>query len=327
MAGRRRRFGLVRKLPSGKWQASFIGPGGVRQTAPETFLRRTDADRWLAQVESDICRGVWLDDKLGRVLFGDYARAYLRDNPSIGARWRETCERNMRLHMTPLLDRPLVGITPVVVREWHAAALRGSGGRTSIAQSYRFLRAVMYSAVRDGAVGRNPCQVPGAGADRAGERSVASPAEVLALVGAITPRYRAAVLLAAWCGLRRGEVCGLFNEDVDLASGTVWVRRTHVELLESPQRFDKDPKSAAGKRPVSIPPHVKPYLTEHAAEWAGAERFFVSKDGSPMRGNAVYQAFVRARTKVGLTGLSFHDLRHTGQTLAEMSGQARRWPT
>lgn len=320
MAARRRRFGSVRKLPSGKWQASFIGPGGARQSAPDTFLRKTDADRWLAQVESDISRGLWLDDKLGRVLLGDYARAYLRDNPSIGARWCETCERNMRLHLAPLLDRPLVGVTPMVVREWHATALRGSGGRTSIAQSYRFLRAVMYSAVRDGAVARNPCQVPGAGSDRAGERSVASPAQVVALVEAITPRYRAAVLLAAWCGLRRGEVCGLFNDDVDLAAGTVWVRRTHVELLESPQRFDKDPKSAAGRRPVSIPPHVKPYLTEHAAKWAGPERFFVSRDGSPMRGNAVYQAFVRARSKVGLDGLSFHDLRHTGQTLAAATG-------
>ena len=78
---------------------------------------------------------------------------------------------------------------------------------------------------------------------------MASPVEVLALVEAITPRYRAAVLLAAWCGLRRGEVCGLFNEDVDLQSGTCVGARTHVELLESPLRFDKDPKSAAGKRP------------------------------------------------------------------------------
>ena len=39
-----------------------------------------------------------------------------------------------------------------------------------------------------------------------------------------------------------------------------------------------------------------------------------------MRGNAVYQAIVRARSEVGLTGLSFHDLRHTGQTLAAATG-------
>ncbi|WP_158603060.1 tyrosine-type recombinase/integrase [Jiangella rhizosphaerae] len=38
-----------------------------------------------------------------------------------------------------------------------------------------------------------------------------------------------------------------------------------------------------------------------------------------MRGNAVYQAFVRARTKVGVD-IAFHDLRHTGQSLAAAAG-------
>jgi hypothetical protein len=75
--------------------------------------------------------------------------------------------------------------------------MRGKGGRTSIAQSYRFLRAAMMTAVRDGAIMKNPCQIPGAGSDRAKERPVATPAQVAALVEAITPRYRAAVLLAA----------------------------------------------------------------------------------------------------------------------------------
>jgi hypothetical protein len=91
-------------------------------------------------------------------------------------------------------------VTPAVVREWYATAMRGSGGWTSIMQVYRFLRAVMNTAVRDGAVAKNPCQLSGAGSDRAKERPVASLAEVAALVAAITPRYRAAVLLAAWCG-------------------------------------------------------------------------------------------------------------------------------
>jgi len=62
---------------------------------------------------------------------------------------------------------PLRAITPAVVREWYAAALRGTGGRTSIQQSYRFLRAVMNTAVRDGAITKNPCNIPGAGTDRA----------------------------------------------------------------------------------------------------------------------------------------------------------------
>ena len=64
MAATRRRFGKVRKLPSGKYQASFVGPTGTRQNAPQTFRTRTDAARWLAQVEADLSRGTWLNDNL-----------------------------------------------------------------------------------------------------------------------------------------------------------------------------------------------------------------------------------------------------------------------
>lgn len=319
MAGRRR-FGYVRRLPSGKYQASFTGPSGNRQPAPTTFRTKGEADRWLSIVETDLARGTWTDDRLGREPFGRYARAWIGDNPKIGPRWRETCERNLRLHMSALVAVPLRAISPGLVRDWHSAALRGSGGRTSIAQSYRFLRSVMNAAVREGAITRNPCQIPGAGSDRAKERPVASPAEVAELIEAITPRYRAAVLLAAWCGLRRGEVLGLHIEDVDLDQATVTVRRNHIELLESARRFDARPKTDAGYRTVSIPPHVLHVLVEHLQQYAGAVRVFVGRDGAPMRGDAVRQAFVRARVRTGMDGFRFHDLRHTGQTLAAATG-------
>jgi integrase len=318
--GKRRRFGLVRKLPSGRFQASFITPSGSRQAAPRTFRTRTDADRWLSVVEADLSRGLWLNEELGRQAFGNYARGWLHDHPKMGPRYRETCTRNLRLHLLPLDDVPLRALTPIVVREWYAAAMRGSGGRTSIMQSYRFLRAVLNTAVRDGAIVKNPCQVAGAGSDRAKERPVASPAEVVALVEAITPRYRAAVLLAAWCGLRRGEVLGLRPADVDLRAGTVTVRRNRVELLESPVSFDAEPKTDAGKRTVVVPPHVLPVLAEHLVSWAGKDRVFVGRDGGPMRGDAVRQAFDRARHRAGMPGFRFHDLRHTGQTLAASTG-------
>jgi integrase len=321
VSAKRRRFGYVRKLPSGRYQASFVGPSGLRQSAPGTFKTKTDADRWLAAAEADISRGTWLAEDLGRESFGNYARAWLRDHPKMGPRYRETCERNLRLHLAPLHDVPLRALTSAVVREWYASAQRGSGGQTSIMQAYRFLRAVLNTAVRDGAIVKNPCQIPGAGSDRAKERPIATPAEVVALLESITPRYRAAVLLAAWCGLRRGEVLGLRPADVDLVAGTVTVRRNRVELLENNRAaFDAEPKTDAGRRTVVIPPHVMPVLAEHMATWAGPDRAFVGRDGRPMRGDAIRQAFDRARRKAGMPGFRFHDLRHTGQTLAAATG-------
>ncbi len=42
-----RRFGNVRKLPSGRCQARYLGPDGRRRSAPETFDTKKDAERWL----------------------------------------------------------------------------------------------------------------------------------------------------------------------------------------------------------------------------------------------------------------------------------------
>jgi hypothetical protein len=86
-------------------------------------------------------------------------------------------------------------------------ALNGKGGKTSIAQSYRFLRMALNVAVSDGALIRNPCRIKGAGIIDSKERPVASPAELVALVEAISPaKYRAAILIGGWVGLRRGEI-------------------------------------------------------------------------------------------------------------------------
>jgi integrase len=110
-------------------------------------------------------------------------------------------------------------------------------------------------------------------------------------------------------------VLGLRRDDVDLVAGCVVVRRNRVELLSTRTSYDAEPKTDAGKRTVALPPHVLPVLVEHMASWAGPDRVFVGRDGRPMRGDAMRQAFDRARHKAGMPGFRFHDLRHTGQTL------------
>ena len=68
MAGRkpqrRREFGTTRQLPSGRWQARYIGPDGQRHTAPETFETKSDAQDWLNLVRADIER-----DSQGRLTY------------------------------------------------------------------------------------------------------------------------------------------------------------------------------------------------------------------------------------------------------------------
>ena len=45
--GRRRRFGSVRRLPSGRYQVRYPGPDGVVRPADYILATKTDAENWL----------------------------------------------------------------------------------------------------------------------------------------------------------------------------------------------------------------------------------------------------------------------------------------
>ncbi len=107
---------------------------------------------------------------------------------------------------------------------------------------------------------------------------------------------------------------------LDLTSGTVTVRATQTEPRTSRRLFDARPKTDAVHRTVALPPHVLPLLSRHLDQYAGPDRVFVTSSGNLIHGDTLYQAFARARSKVGLDQLRFHDLRHTGQTLAAATG-------
>ena len=99
---------------------------------------------------------------------------------------------------------------------------------------------------------------------------------------ALPARYKAMVPLASWCALRYGEVTELRRSDIDLDAGKVHVRRGVTQV--GPTFIVGSPKSEAGKRTVSIPPHVLPalrkHLDEHVAKDPGALLFHAASDPS-----------------------------------------------
>jgi integrase len=109
---------------------------------------------------------------------------------------------------------------------------------------------MLNTAVEDGLLRTNPCKVKGAGAEHAEERPVAMPGQVAKLADAVHPKYRAMVLLAAYCSLRFGELAGLRRGHIDLLRRTVTVEETAVELAGGRMVFGP-PKTAASRRVVS----------------------------------------------------------------------------
>src|SRR5215510_5768211 len=119
MARSRRRFGRVRELPSGRFQARYPGPDGLLRPGPTTFLSRTDAERWLSVVEAELIQGTWLDPLDGLLPLGDYAERWIKERPNLAPRTRVLYEGLLRNHIRPGLGAQAVAdITPGDVRSW-----------------------------------------------------------------------------------------------------------------------------------------------------------------------------------------------------------------
>ncbi len=97
MAGKRR-FGRVRELPSGRWQARYKGPDGIDRPAPRTFDSKTSAERWLTLTEAEIISGDWTDPDAGRVLFGKYASDWIEERPGLRPKTIELYRYLLRRH-------------------------------------------------------------------------------------------------------------------------------------------------------------------------------------------------------------------------------------
>jgi hypothetical protein len=226
---KRRDFGAVRQLPSGRWQASYLGMDGLRRTAPSTFHTKADAHAWLTVRQSELLRGEWLDPDLGRVPLDAYATKWITEH-RLSPRTRDLYEGLNRLHIRPFLGSVTLGaLTTERIRRWRAELLRSDRSEVTAAKAYRLLRAILNTAVDDGRISHNPCRIKGADQERAPERPVATVAQVFALADAVGSQYRAFVLTAALTSMRWRELIALRRRDVDLDSGLIFVHRSLIE--------------------------------------------------------------------------------------------------
>lgn len=327
---RRRDFGAVRRLPSGRWQARYRLSGGERVTAPQTFASKAEAARWLALTAADQSRGMWIDPRAGQVRLADYARAWLESRARLAPKTREFYASQIENHilpavaegLPPLGELALGEITSEIVRAWYAALVRDRSDSTA-AKAYTRLRQILSQAVDDDRIARNPCRINGGGVERHPEQRFASMTELYDLAGAVPVRYRAVILTAGLAGLRQGELFALRRRDVDLLRAAITVRRQRIRL-SSGEVIEDHPKSEAGRRRVAIPAQLVAELEVHLASYAQVEMdgyVFITARGLPLdRSRFRTRVWCPAAKAVGLEGLRFHDLRHTAGTLAAQTG-------
>lgn len=350
-------FGSVRKLPSGRWQARYLDPAGKPMTGPHTFGTKREALDHLAAVRADRLRGAYIDHRAGLIPFGPYAADWIANGGSRGKLAPKTRANNEDLLagvLSSLHDHPLSAITPAIVRDWYSRARKDLGatlkrraeearrkvvetakrrgveppeappiptGESRLRQAYTLLRSILQTAVRDGLIVSNPCQIVGAGSVAHAERPYMTPEALAAIVNAMPEQWTLPIRVMFGAHLRVGELVAL--QRGDYADGVLRVERQTIRVRGE---FITTPTKTGNARSVALPPRIAAEVGAHLATTSGFGKspLFPRADGGAITGNALGQAWRKAARSIGLGQFHVHDVRHAGLTMAAQGGATTR---
>jgi integrase len=271
------------------------------------------ADAFDAQRRADEARGEWIDPRMGRTPFGEYAPVWMKSRlHKTGT--VDTYQGHLANHIVPAFGRfGLVAIRSTMVQQWikDLQAVKGLAPRT-VETIYVIFASIMRGAVRDGYIRKTPCT-----AIRLPEVSkttvrLLTPAQVLGLATAMPQRYALLVLLGAGAGLRQGEAFGLALDRIDAAAGMITIDQQVIIVDRHPVLAP--PKTSASLRDVPMPRFVLRAAMAHA-DHLGLDETDVlcrTSNGTLLRRDYYNRhvwkpAIAAARLAEDTT---FHDLRH-----------------
>jgi integrase len=298
----------IKKRPDGKWRARYRDPAGKEHA--KHFDRKVDAQGWLDAETAKIITGSWVDPKTAKTTVSDWVTTWLA---GYNARPRSVAIARVQLHhvVEKFGDRLLGSIRPSEVKSW-MTELGETFAATTVYNIHGRLSQVFADAVHDGLIPRSPVsrrtspprgkQVP----------YVASTEQVWALHDAMPEGMKAAVLLGAFAGLRRGEIIALRVSDVDFMRG----------VITPAFQNDGEPlKTEQSRTPVPIPLALALELNKMPAKF-GTDAIVVNEIGRPVSTTMLNEKFKAAREVVeGLPeGFRLHDLRHYYASLLIASG-------
>jgi integrase len=322
---KRRTFGSIRRLPSGRWQARYRDPDGDMRTAGETFETKADADRWLATLRHEVGTGEWIDPKLGELTVGEWATAWMRNQLHLKPKAKANNQSLLTSRLLPSLGHIPLGELPTshiqaMVTRFQQEGLSASRCR----QVVMVVSQVLDAAIADGIIRANPCgavRLPRLPRLPKTEMEVLSAADVERLAESIDPRYRSLVHVLAYGGLRWGEAVALTRSAVDLKRGRLDVVRS---IAEAGGHLHVGSTKTYQQRSVVLPTFLRTdlaaHLLHHVEQRPDAVLFPAPGGGHLRYGNFVARHWRPALEKAGLEPIGLHVMRHTCGSLLAAAG-------
>lgn len=293
----------IQSRPNGSWRARYRDADGKEHA--RHFPRKRDAQAWLDQVASSVITGTYVDPKTSRTTLRSFY-----DDWSPRQIWASSTRDSYNITMNDCtFDKVEVG----KLRRSHVEAwvkdMQGRLAPGTIKTRVGNVRTVIRAAMADRVLTVDPSI--GVRLPRARRAEVAmvipTPEQVGAIVNAAEPWFRPFVALAAFAGLRIGEVAGVQQGDIAFLKRTLQVSR---QVQKEPGTLSVIPPKHGSERVVYLPDALVTMLSEHVEKIGvhGGDGWLLP--GRPPNPDSLRWHWNKTLEAAGVSGFTPHDMRH-----------------
>ena len=309
---------------------------------------KKDAEVELAKFVTEVQNGLVIDGK--SLKFSEFTEIWKRDYgskelaPSTYKRYCRMLETRLlpyfgHFYINKIKPTDIMKFYDLLEKDTQLVRKKGNNGSKTkkplsgktILEHHRLLRAMLHRAVYWQLIVSNPAErVQPPRAKKPKRRSYDDEQtkillENLEKLTVEDTKYKVAIILTIFTGVRLGELMGLEWQDVDFRNGIISINRSS-QYLSDMGVFTKVPKTESSIREIAIPEFIISLLEEYklwyeeqkslyGELWTNSDRLFVQADGKPMHPSSISKWFVKYVGTIGLPVINFHGLRHTNASL------------
>ena len=309
---------------------------------------KKDVEVELAKFVTEVQNGLIIDGK--SLKFSEFTEIWKRDYgskelaPSTYKRYCRMLETRLlpyfgHFYINKIKPTDIMKFYDLLEKDTQLVRKKGNNGSKTkkplsgktILEHHRLLRAMLHKAVYWQLIVTNPAErVQPPKARKPKRRSYDDEQtkillENLELLSIEDIKYKVAIILTVFTGVRLGELMGLEWQDVDFKNGIISINRSSQYLADMGV-FTKVPKTESSIREIAIPEFIISLLEEYnlwyeeqksiySELWTNSDRLFVQADGKPMHPSTISKWFVKYVGQIGLPVINFHGLRHTNASL------------
>ncbi len=309
---------------------------------------KKEAEVELAKFVTEVQNGLIIDGK--SLKFSEFTEIWKRDYgskelaPSTYKRYCRMLETRLlpyfgHFYINKIKPTDIMKFYDLLEKDTQLVRKKGNNGSKTkkplsgktILEHHRLLRAMLHKAVYWQLIVANPAervQPPKARKPKRksyDDEQTKILLENLELLPSEDTKYKVAIILTVFTGVRLGELMGLEWQDVDFKNGIISINRSSQYLADMGV-FTKVPKTESSIREIAIPEFIISLLEEYklwyeeqksiyGELWTDSNRLFVQADGKPMHPSTISKWFVKYVGQIGLPVINFHGLRHTNASL------------